>query len=199
MVLRPVPAAGMVGEVMLKDEWPRFEHVRISPELINCQGDLIFLSAEAFRALCILTSVAANNMCHTYYGPAAYPNDGTIEWDEKSFCTALRLSRSQWAKVSEELRPYFKINKRGWKLDRDWISFEKPERRGNIAARIIEAVTRREGKKCTYCGDMNGPFDLDHIFPVARGGTDDPSNLTWACYRCNRSKGAKTLAEWVGR
>ena len=36
------------------------------------------------------------------------------------------------------------------------------------------------------------PLVVDHIIPKALGGTDDPSNLCAACYRCNEYKGAKT-------
>lgn len=36
---------------------------------------------------------------------------------------------------------------------------------------------------------------LDHVVPVARGGTDDPSNIATACWRCNSIKGAWLLDE----
>jgi len=57
-------------------------------------------------------------------------------------------------------------------------------------------VYERDGKICAYCGDENGPFHIDHIFPIALGGDNSPSNLTVACQPCNLSKGAKTLGEW---
>lgn len=34
-------------------------------------------------------------------------------------------------------------------------------------------------------------LSLDHVLPVALGGSDDPSNLEWACHRCNAQKGAR--------
>ena len=36
------------------------------------------------------------------------------------------------------------------------------------------------------------PLVIDHVVPRALGGTDDPSNLCAACYRCNEYRGAKT-------
>jgi 5-methylcytosine-specific restriction endonuclease McrA len=57
-------------------------------------------------------------------------------------------------------------------------------------------VIERDGERCTYCGDTDGPFEVDHIHPVALGGTDVLDNLTCACRRCNRSKGASTLQQW---
>ena len=62
---------------------------------------------------------------------------------------------------------------------------------------VARAVAARCGHRCAYCGDLAGPFEIDHIYPVALGGTDDLENLTLACVPCNRSKGAKQLSEWT--
>ncbi len=56
---------------------------------------------------------------------------------------------------------------------------------------------------CTYC-DLVGEvwrtsptnfysdnIEIDHIVPRSAGGALDVSNLTWACTRCNRVKGAR--------
>lgn len=37
---------------------------------------------------------------------------------------------------------------------------------------------------------------LEHLIPIARGGTHDIDNLDFAHYSCNASKGAKTLEEY---
>ena len=31
-------------------------------------------------------------------------------------------------------------------------------------------------------------LEVDHVVPVCKGGTNDPSNLVAACFRCNRGK-----------
>lgn len=38
---------------------------------------------------------------------------------------------------------------------------------------------------------------IDHIEPLARGGSNDISNLQWLCRRCNTSKGTKGMDEWL--
>lgn len=38
-------------------------------------------------------------------------------------------------------------------------------------------------------------LEVDHIVPVAEGGTNDMENLVTACYECNRGKGAIPLDE----
>jgi 5-methylcytosine-specific restriction endonuclease McrA len=48
---------------------------------------------------------------------------------------------------------------------------------------------------CCYC---DGPAEeLDHVTPITKGGADAERNLVPACQTCNRSKGAKTLADWA--
>lgn len=68
--------------------------------------------------------------------------------------------------------------------------------RPHIPVRISDAVWARDGKCCSYCGDTDGPFHLDHIHPWSLGGGHTEENLTVACAKCNLSKGAKTLEEW---
>src|SRR5215207_9416700 len=56
-------------------------------------------------------------------------------------------------------------------------------------------VWDESGGRCHYCQEALHPlrdFTVDHVIPVARGGSDDRSNLVAACRRCNSSKGAGT-------
>ncbi|MEV4179914.1 HNH endonuclease [Streptosporangium canum] len=49
---------------------------------------------------------------------------------------------------------------------------------------------------CRYCKDLTGPFEVDHIRPLSRGGTNDRDNLTSACVACNTQKANLLLHEW---
>ena len=50
---------------------------------------------------------------------------------------------------------------------------------------------------CRYCGGpLGSDHELDHLTPIARGGTNADGNLTLCCLKCNRAKGSKTLAEY---
>jgi len=44
-----------------------------------------------------------------------------------------------------------------------------------------------------------GVYHVDHIIPLARGGTNAASNICCACPACNRSKNARMPWEWSGR
>jgi hypothetical protein len=70
--------------------------------------------------------------------------------------------------------------------------------REHIPRAVRQAIYRRDGFACRYCGRRRGhavKLELDHFFPVARGGTDDPGNLVTACFDCNRAKGARVLLD----
>ena len=43
---------------------------------------------------------------------------------------------------------------------------------------------------CSKCGSEDN-LTVDHIYPLSRGGTDDPSNLAFLCQSCNSAKGSK--------
>ena len=52
------------------------------------------------------------------------------------------------------------------------------------------------GNACVYCGS-SGAMTVDHIVPLARGGTDDIGNIVPACRSCNSKKNARTAVEFL--
>lgn len=63
-----------------------------------------------------------------------------------------------------------------------------------LRARIAETCADR----CGYCrtsGRVIGPLlEIDHIVPIAQGGSSDEENLTLACPLCNSHKADKVSA-----
>ena len=49
---------------------------------------------------------------------------------------------------------------------------------------------------CVYC-EATEDLTLDHVIPLAGGGAHSEDNLVVACRRCNSSKNATPLAEWL--
>jgi 5-methylcytosine-specific restriction endonuclease McrA len=60
-------------------------------------------------------------------------------------------------------------------------------------ARTRNLVRQRAGERCEYCHipDRGSelPFHVEHIVASVHQRNDDPSNLAWACPRCNLHKG----------
>lgn len=55
-----------------------------------------------------------------------------------------------------------------------------------VSKRTRFEVLRRDNHTCRYCGQAAPDVKLtvDHVTPVALGGTDDPANLVTACAEC---------------
>lgn len=62
----------------------------------------------------------------------------------------------------------------------------------------IELYHEQDGV-CYLCGNIFDfkNMELDHVYPIARGGLHEKSNCKMACKKCNRSKGSKTLEEMI--
>ena len=57
----------------------------------------------------------------------------------------------------------------------------------------------RQSDVCWICGQP-GADSVDHVIPIAKGGTNDPGNLKPAhLFPCNRAKGDKDHAPIVRR
>lgn len=63
---------------------------------------------------------------------------------------------------------------------------------------VRDLILNREGGLCHYCSQpvailslSNQTYDIDHMVPIARGGTNDPTNLVLSCSKCNNKKRAK--------
>lgn len=51
-------------------------------------------------------------------------------------------------------------------------------------------------QKCSKYLDYKYNFHMDHIVPVARGGSDDLENRAMACVNCNERKQESLNSEW---
>lgn len=59
-----------------------------------------------------------------------------------------------------------------------------------VSKRTRYEVLKRDNHTCRYCGGTapDAILTVDHVTPVALGGSDDPSNLVAACRDCNYGK-----------
>ncbi|MDX2241909.1 MAG: HNH endonuclease signature motif containing protein [Leptolyngbyaceae cyanobacterium bins.302] len=65
-----------------------------------------------------------------------------------------------------------------------------------ITPELRKVVAERANGFCEYCRCQEkfspDSFEVEHIIPRSRGGTDDLENLSWTCGGCNGYKGTKT-------
>lgn len=71
-----------------------------------------------------------------------------------------------------------------------WENKSQSSRRPRPAGwkRLRLAVLERDAHTCKWCGKHADT--VDHVVPVAEGGSDDMSNLAAACAPCNIRRGA---------
>jgi len=64
------------------------------------------------------------------------------------------------------------------------------------------AIAERANHRCEYCQApelvFNFPFEVEHIIPLSRQGTNDEANLALACRSCNLRKGTRISAILMG-
>lgn len=126
-------------------------------------------------------------------------NGGSLPNDDRSLARHARCTRAQWERMRPVLAPFFDWTDEAvtarhiqrWSREK-----RRQDGRQSMPAALRAMVIERDGFRCVYCGQEDGPFEVDHVVPVSKGGGDHPENLCCACRACNRSKGAKLLEDW---
>ena len=72
---------------------------------------------------------------------------------------------------------------------------ESTNRSRHIPKSVRVTVLYRDNFKCVFCGRTSQQIELqvDHIFPFAKGGSNDISNLQTLCVDCNQGKSDRIL------
>jgi hypothetical protein len=72
------------------------------------------------------------------------------------------------------------------------------EAKGSHTNEDIETIRKQLGDRCYYCDDpLFGGGEIEHMQPISRGGSNDPSKLTFSCLLCNHEKHNKTEEEYI--
>lgn len=62
---------------------------------------------------------------------------------------------------------------------------------------IRNYLLEKHGRKCFYCGKTVSGFEVEHMLPKSRGGSNRIDNLTLSCHNCNEKKGTLTAEEFI--
>ena len=126
-----------------------------------------------------------------------YWQHGGLPDDDRRLARIARMTEEEWAGVRDTIAGFFSADAWGISPADRATMLPRPPRRPGISQAVRQFVYGRDGYQCLYCGDVTGPFELDHVHPWSRGGAHSPDNLAVACRACNRNKGVLTVEEWL--
>jgi 5-methylcytosine-specific restriction endonuclease McrA len=118
--------------------------------------------------------------------------------------------RRQLPQVQKYLANYHKQYRATHKDTEHWKQMKRAEahrRRsrllnaeGQYTAADIRLQLKSQNSKCWHCGEkLSRKYEVDHLIPLARGGSNRAENIVISCRHCNRSKRDKLTQEWNGK
>lgn len=119
--------------------------------------------------------------------------------DDVRLARIANVSTRKWRLIKGDLSKFFYVEDEdlmSHHLDDWFLRQRKEDLRPAIPTSIKRSVFARDGERCVYCGETDGPFHLDHRTPWSRGGEHTAENLCVACADCNLKKGDMTETEW---
>lgn len=131
--------------------------------------------------------------CDCACGRKAFVNEKSLLHGLRTSCFCDRPKRIG-QRVPQTLAQFLAQNP----LERRAYYINRRARNGACTGAELATIRRDQKNKCAYCHTiLNEDAEVDHIVPLARGGSNWPSNLQWLCQGCNLSKGAKDAVDFA--
>lgn len=127
--------------------------------------------------------------------PAIYQGDGTVHATHRRWTSGQCQSCGDWYLTDHDTTK-FCSNTCSQRASHERRRARKAD--AYIANVPRKQVFARDGYRCHLCGKKTNPAKqvphpraptIDHIIPLAAGGTHEPLNCRTACFRCNSVKG----------
>lgn len=100
---------------------------------------------------------------------------------------AAKLMR-EWRRDNPEKSKEYSANNRA----------KRSNAEGRYTAEDITRLLEGQKYKCASCNkSVRKKYHVDHIMPIALGGTNWPANLQILCPKCNQQKHAKHPLDWA--
>lgn len=156
--------------------------------------------------------------CRDVYMKAYFKNHYESNKEhKKALAREYRANNLQSVKVSQSLGYQRHRAKRVAKI-KEWQANNREKYDEHVRHGTLNRIARKRGAEGQYTVDdvhalgnrqswvCNNPFcmcdiraayDVDHIVPLSRGGSNWPANLQLLCPSCNKRKHAKTMDEFI--
>lgn len=179
-----------VGRIMMQLERA---HIIGPPHGIDSQ-DILFADISSLEA----KFQDLEQRAQEYGDPFALTRDETLEKERKDRLGEEELERMTFEvekqKIAKRLKEKYRkqaLEKivRQELIDSGELFGEQPKR-PPIPREVVDAVYKRDGGRCVYCGSTEN-LQLDHIIPFSKGGATTVENLQLLCQRCNIEKSNK--------
>ena len=107
-----------------------------------------------------------------------------------------------WAERLRKLAPIEAISQELVRFDMQLMANPdiqgKEYQQGTLAGyETRQFLLEKWGRQCAYCGAKDVPFQVEHIHPRAKGGSNSITNLTLSCEKCNTKKGTKDIKDFL--
>ena len=145
---------------------------------------------------------------------AAHPGYDQAKWVtydydrteyHRAYREAHRAENAEYSRVYRLEHPDYHANFRQEHPER-YLAYSRNRRareqecEGEHTAEHVRAQYDRQKGKCFYCHEKMGEkYEVDHVIPLVRGGSNGPENLVVACRACNRAKAAKHPMDFCGK
>jgi 5-methylcytosine-specific restriction endonuclease McrA len=131
---------------------------------------------------------------HTRYRQARFLNRGNKQkgWLAPSLMHRVNTTMAwidrimRWSPVSLLTQELVRFDTQ--KLENPEISGVEYQQGTLLGYEVREYLLNKWNRACAYCDAQNVPFEVEHIHPKSKGGSNRVSNLALACRSCNNKK-----------
>lgn len=103
--------------------------------------------------------------------------------------------RIKSGKANESLKKYRAKNP---DKVREWNQTRHKRKTGRLPRGTITNLMTKQNKQCNICKtDIEHKYHMDHIYPLAKGGKHEASNIQLLCPSCNVRKSAKDPIQFL--
>jgi 5-methylcytosine-specific restriction endonuclease McrA len=121
-------------------------------------------------------------------------------WYEKHRDEARSRNRARRRANRAYYRAYYFANKGQYRAHQRRRRAALRGSHGQHTAADVALQYGRQRGRCYWCrAKVGDDYHVDHVIPVALGGSNGPENIVIACPTCNTSKGAKHPMDFAGR